>query len=95
MEVQYSVEYRGLKRKAPSPIWLHLSDSTGPLSVSDKLSAGMFSLVCANCPGSFSEDSLIFLNISSKVLALGLEPDIFILQANSPTTVLLTVNHGW
>ena len=41
-----------------------------------------------------SEDSLIFLNISSKVLTLilGLEPDIDILQANSPTTVLLTVN---
>jgi hypothetical protein len=37
---------------------------------------------------------LIFLNISSKVLtlSLGLEPDIFTLQANSPTTVLLTVN---
>ena len=41
-----------------------------------------------------SKDSLIFLNISFKVLSLslGLEPDIFILQANSPTTVLLTVN---
>jgi hypothetical protein len=26
MEVQYSVEYRWLKRKAPSPIWLLLSD---------------------------------------------------------------------
>jgi len=25
---------------------------------------------CANCSGSFSEDSLIFLNISSKVLTL-------------------------
>jgi hypothetical protein len=37
---------------------------------------------------------LIFLNISSKVLTLilGLEPDIFTLQANSPTIVLLTVN---
>jgi hypothetical protein len=37
---------------------------------------------------------LIFSNISSKVLtlSLGLEPDIFTLQANSPTTVLLTVN---
>jgi hypothetical protein len=37
---------------------------------------------------------LIFLNISSKVLTLnlGLEPDIFTLQANSSTTVLLTVN---
>jgi hypothetical protein len=38
---------------------------------------------------------LIFLNISSKVLtlSLGVEPDIFTLQANySPTTVLLTVN---
>ena len=59
-----------------------------------RLRAGLFSLVCANCSGSFSEDSLIFLNISSKVLTLclGLEPDIFILQANSPTTVLLTVN---
>ena len=49
-----------------------------------------------NCSGSFSEDSLIFLNISSKVLplSLGLEPDIFTLQAtaNNPTTVLLTVN---
>jgi hypothetical protein len=44
--------------------------------------------------GSFSEDSLIFLNISSKVLtlSLGLEPDIFILQANSTRTVLLTFN---
>jgi hypothetical protein len=38
------------------------------------------------------KDKLIFLNISSKVLtlSLGLEPDIFTLQANSPTTVLLT-----
>jgi hypothetical protein len=26
MEVQYSVEHRWLKRKAPSPIWLFLSD---------------------------------------------------------------------
>ena len=26
MEVQYFVEYRWLKRKAPSPIWLLLSD---------------------------------------------------------------------
>ena len=43
--------------------------------------------LCANCSGSFSWDSLIFLNISSKVLPLnlGLEPDIFTLQANSPT----------
>ena len=59
-----------------------------------RLSAGLFSLVCANCSGSFSEDSLIFLNISSKVLtlSLGLEPDIFILQVNSPTTILLTLN---
>ena len=50
--------------------------------------------VCSNCSESFSEDSLIFLNISSKVLtlSLGLEPDIFILQANSPTTDLLTFN---
>jgi hypothetical protein len=41
-----------------------------------------------------SEDSLFVLKISSKVLALslGLEPDMVILQANSPTTVLLTVN---
>jgi hypothetical protein len=54
-----------------APIGLD-SDSTGPLSVSDKLSAGLFSLVCANCSGSFSEDSLIFLNISSKVLTLRL-----------------------
>jgi hypothetical protein len=40
------------------------------------------------------ELKLIFLNISSKVLilSLGLEPDMFTLQANSPTTVLLTVN---
>ena len=30
-----------------------------------RLSAGLFSLVCANCSGSFSEDSLIFLDISS------------------------------
>jgi hypothetical protein len=30
-----------------APVWLD-SDSTGPLSVSDKLSAGLFSLVCAN-----------------------------------------------
>ena len=37
---------------------------------------------------------LIFLNISSKVLtlSLGSEPDMFTLQVNSPTTVLLTVN---
>ena len=36
----------------------------------------------------------LFKHISSKVLtlSLGLEPDIFTLQANSPTTVLLTVN---
>ena len=54
----------------------------------------VFSLVCANSSGSFSEDLLIFLNISSKVLtlSLGLEPDMFILQANSRTTVLLTVD---
>ena len=53
-----------------------------------------FEFVCANCSESFSEDSLIFLNISSKVLtlSLGLEPDIFTLQANSQTTVLLMVN---
>ena len=39
---------------------------------------------------------LIFLNISSKVLtlSLGLEPDMFTLQANSPTTVLLTVKNS-
>ena len=65
------------------------------ISLGYKLSAGLFSLVhvCANCSWSFSEDSLIFLNISFKVLtlSLGLEPDIFTLR-NSPTTVLLTVN---
>jgi hypothetical protein len=87
------VETEGPKSDLVAPV-LPDSDSTDPLSVSDKLSAGLFSLVCANCSGSFSEDSLIFLNISSQVLtlSLGLEPDIFILQANSPTTVLLTVN---
>ena len=98
MEVQYSVEYRWLKRKAPSPIWLLLSDLIQIQLVRYqsriRLSAGLFSLVCANCSGSFSEDSLIFLNISSKVLTLsiGLEPDIFTLQANSTTAVLLTLN---
>ena len=98
MEVQYSVEYMWLKRKAPSPIWLLLSDLIQIQLVRYqsriRLSAGLFSLVCANCSGSFSEDSLIFLNISSKVLtlSLGLEPDMFTLQANSPTAVLLTLN---
>ena len=100
MEVQYSVEYRWLKRKAPSPIWLLLSDLIQIQLVRYqsriRLSAGLFSLVCANCSGSFSEDSLIFLNISSKVLTLRLgiylDPYIFTLQANSPTAVLLTVN---
>ena len=89
------VETEGSKSDLVAPVWLD-SDSTGPHSVSDKLSAGLFSLVCANCSGSFSEDLLIFLNISSKILtlSLGLEPDIFTLQAtaNSPTTVLLTVD---
>ena len=86
-------ETEGSKSDLAAPVWLD-SDSTGPLSVSEKLSTGLFSLVCANYSGSFSEDSLIFLNIASKVLtlSLGLEPDIFILQANSQTTVLLTVN---
>jgi hypothetical protein len=32
------------------------------------------------------------INIFNERCDLGLEPDIFILQANSPTTVLLTVN---
>jgi hypothetical protein len=53
------VEKEDSKSDLVAPVWLD-SDSTGPLSVSDKLSAGLFSLVCANCPGSFSEDSLIF-----------------------------------
>jgi hypothetical protein len=55
------VKTEGSKSELVAPIWLD-SDSTGPLSVSDKLSAGLFPLVCANCSGSFSEDSLIFLN---------------------------------
>jgi hypothetical protein len=50
MEVQYSVEYlslvetEGSKFDLVAPVWLD-SDSTGPLSVSDKLSTGLFSLV--------------------------------------------------
>jgi hypothetical protein len=47
------VEAEGSKSDLVTPVWLD-SDSTGPLSVSDKLSAGLFSLVCANCSGSFS-----------------------------------------
>jgi hypothetical protein len=47
------VETEGSKSDLVAPVWLD-SDSTGPLSVSDKLSAGLFSLVCANCSGSFS-----------------------------------------
>ena len=61
------VETEGSKPDLVASVWLD-SDSAGPLSVSDKLSAGLFSLVCANCTWSFSEDSLIYLNISSKVL---------------------------
>jgi hypothetical protein len=47
------VETEGSKSDLVAPVWLD-SDSTGPLAVSDKLSAGLFSLVCANCSGSFS-----------------------------------------
>ena len=63
------VETEGSKSDLVAHVWLD-SDLIGPLSVSDKLSAGLFSLVCANCSGSFSEDSLIFLKILSKVLTL-------------------------
>jgi hypothetical protein len=42
------VETEGSKSDLVAPVWLD-SDSTGPLSVSDKLSTGLFSLVCANC----------------------------------------------
>jgi hypothetical protein len=47
------VETEGSKSDLVAPVWLD-SDSTGPLAVSDKLSAGLFSFVCANCSGSFS-----------------------------------------
>jgi hypothetical protein len=47
------VETEGSKSDLVAPVWLD-SDSTGRLSVSDNLSAGLFSLVCANCSGSFS-----------------------------------------
>ena len=53
------VETEGSKSDLVAPVCLDL-DSTGPLSVSDKLSAGLFSLVCANCSGSFSEDAYLF-----------------------------------
>jgi hypothetical protein len=42
------VETEGSKPDLVVSVWLD-SDSAGPLSVLDKLSAGLFSLVCANC----------------------------------------------
>jgi hypothetical protein len=54
----------------------------------------IFTVLIAMLVSSASSERSIFLNISSKVvtLSLGLEPDIFTLQANRPTTVLLAVN---
>jgi hypothetical protein len=39
------VETEGSKSDLVAPVWLD-SDSTGPLSVSDKLSAGLFTCMC-------------------------------------------------
>jgi hypothetical protein len=47
------VETEGSKSDLVAPVGLD-SDSTGQPSVSDKLSAELGSLVCANCSGSFS-----------------------------------------
>jgi hypothetical protein len=47
------VETEDSKSDLVAPVWLDW-DSTGPLSVLDKLSAGLFSLVYVNCSGSFS-----------------------------------------